>query len=405
VGKPLTAASEALFVGREDIFMWVEENLIGKTQPHTLILHGQRRMGKTSTLYQLVDGQRGATIRRYPGYPIFPVYIDLQRFASCTTLEFFERISHEIERYLQKRGLEFALEAYWPLDIWAVSEHSYQHAFDTFLDRIEASLPENGLLVVIMDELEQLKENIERGKLSPDVLPYLRSLMQHRRQLAFILTGTNQLVEDYWSTIFHVGISREVHSLSREETERLIREPVRPMVHYDELAVDRIWQATHGHPYFTQLICHRLISTVNLEGRASKVIALDDVQHTIGKVIDEDDSQLQFIWEESTGVERLVLSALAGRPEVSDGYIARFEIMGRLRDAKLEEEHLKIALKRLEGRSLVSAQVVERPLQARLLRQNNLQPNLLSRDYTYSVSFELLRRWVATKHPLDLLLN
>lgn len=405
VGKPLTAASEALFVGREDIFMWIEENLIGKTQPHTLILHGQRRMGKTSTLYQLVDGQRGEAIRKYPGYPIFPVYIDLQRFASCSTPEFFERLSHEIDRHLQRRGVKFPIDAQWPLDTWAVNGHGYQHSFDTFLDRVEAGLPENGLLIVIIDELEQLKENIDRGKLSPDVLPYLRSLMQHRRQMAFILTGTNQLVEDYWSTIFHVGISREVRALNREETERLIREPVRPIVHYDELAVDRIWQATRGHPYFTQLICHRLISAVNLEGRISKVIALDDVQSTIGKVIEEDDSQLQFIWEESTDVERLVLSALAGRPEVSDGNLARFEVMGRLRDATVQEEHVKMALKRLETRSLVSAQAVERPLQARLLRQDSWQPALLSRDYTYTMSFDLLRRWVATKHPLGFLLN
>jgi hypothetical protein len=405
VGKPLTAASEALFVGREDIFMWIEENLIGKTQPHTLILHGQRRMGKTSTLYQLVDGQRGETIRQYPSYPIFPVYIDLQRFASCSTNEFFERLGHEITRHLQRRGVQFPIDSRWPLDGWSVNGHGYQHAFDSFLDHVEASLPRQGLLVLIIDELEQLKENIEREKLSPDVLPYLRSLMQHRRQLAFILTGTNQLVEDYWSTIFHVGISREVRALSREETERLIREPVRPMVHYDELAVDRVWQATRGHPYFTQLICHRLISAVNLEGRMSKVIALEDVQQTIGTVIEEDDSQLQFIWEESSMVERLVLSALAGTPEISDGNIARFEVMARLREAAVGEDEVKMALKRLEARSLVGAQTVERPLQARLLRQDNWQPALLSRDYTYSISFDLLRRWVASKHPLGYLLH
>ncbi len=404
VGKPLSAASEALFVGREDIFMWIEENLIGKTQPHTLILHGQRRMGKTSTLYQLVDGQRGEAIRKYPGYPIFPVYIDLQRFASCTTPDFFERLCTEIDRHLQRRGIQFPVDASWPLDTWAVNGHGYQHTFDTFLDRVEAALPEKGLLVVILDELEQVKESIERGKLSPDVLPYLRSLMQHRRQLAFILTGTNQLIEDYWSTIFHVGISREVRSLSRAETEKLVREPVRPLVHYDELAVDRIWQATHGHPYFTQLICHRLISALNLEARLSKVISLDDVHTTISKIIDEDDSHLLFIWEESTEVERLVMSALAGSPEVSDGNVARFEVMARLRDT-VKDEDVRTALKRLEARSLVTVQSFERPFQARLLRQETWPSALLSRDYTYSISFDLLRRWVATKQPLGYLMN
>ena len=57
VGRPLTGASAALFVGREDVFAWLAENLAAGGPPNALLLYGERRIGKTSTLYQLVEGE------------------------------------------------------------------------------------------------------------------------------------------------------------------------------------------------------------------------------------------------------------------------------------------------------------------------------------------------------------
>ncbi len=398
VGKPLTAASEALYMGREDVFMWIEENLLGKTQPHTLILYGQRRMGKTSTLYQLVGGKRGKPIREYPGYPIFPVYIDLQSLAGCDMPEFFERLSYQIVRVLAKRQIEIAVPESWP------QNGAIYSVFDEFLDRVEVSLPENGLLVLIMDELEQLQVSVENGRLSEDIFPYLRSLMQHRTRLTFILAGTNQLVEDYWSIIFHVGISREIVSLDSDETEKLIREPVSPMIQYDDLAVDRIWLATRGHPYFSQLICHRLISATNLEGSKSKTITIADVRETIDNIVNEDDSHLQHLWNESSNEEQYVLTALAGH-ELAEESVPRVEIASRLREAPFDEDALHTALKRLELRRLVTRQPVERQIQRRLAQPGVWQPMLVSKDYAYTIAFDLLRVWVARKHPLGSMLS
>ncbi|MFZ1400145.1 MAG: phosphotransferase [Candidatus Promineifilaceae bacterium] len=399
VGKPLTPASEDLYQGREDVFMWIEENLLGKTQPHTLILYGQRRMGKTSTLYQLVGGKRGKTIREYPGYPIYPVYIDLQRLAGCEMPEFFARLSQHIVRHLHKRGIAITQRENWSSNGALFSE------FDQFLDEIEEKLPPKGLLVLIIDELEQLQESVERGRLSYDVFPYLRSLMQHRARITFILAGTNQLVEDYWSIIFHVGISREIDSLSREETERLIREPVAPMIQYDDLAVDRIWLTTRGQPYFSQLICHRLVSSTNLEGRRSKLITIGDVRDTINLVIEEDDSHLQHLWNESTAVERFVMASLAGTHDIGEENVSRAEISSRLRETSYSEDAINMALKQLEVRRLLTRVSVERQIQRRLAQPNGWEPTLISKDYAYAISFDLLRRWVARKHPLGSLLS
>ncbi len=399
VGKPLTAASEALYVGREDVFAWIEENLLGKTQPNALILYGQRRMGKTSTLYQLVGGNRGQTIREYPGHPIYPVFVDLQGMASCNTIEFFEKLSQIIARHLHRRGLKIN-----PLVSASMNGQKF-YAFDKFLDEVENVLPPNGLLVLIMDELEQLQVSVESGLLVPEIFPYMRSLMQHRARLTFILAGTNQLVEDYWSIIFHVGISREIVSLTRDETEMLIREPVQPMLSYDDLAIDQIWLTTQGHPYFTQLICHRLVSNVNLESQRGKTITLNDVRLTINNTLEEDDSHLLHLWNESSRNEQFVLAALAGTLDRGEENVSRVEIFSRLRDAAILEEDIQEALKRLELRRLVSRKPVERQIQTRLPRPGGWQPTLVSKDYAYTISFDLLRRWVAKKRTLGSLLN
>ena len=394
VGKPLTSASESLYVGRRDVFAWIEENLIGKTQPHTLILYGQRRMGKTSTLYQLIEGKLGQPIREYPGHPIYPVYIDLQRLVGCNTAEFFERICQKITRDVARRGISLA----YTTD-WSQAGSSYKK-FDAFLDHVEEKIPSEGLLVLVIDELEQLQDSINKNRLSEDILTYLRSLMQHRSRMTFILAGTNQLMEDYWSIIFHVGLSREIEPLTREDTEELIRQPVSPIIQYDELAIDRIWLATRGQPYFTQLICHRLISSVNLQGKRSFTLTSSDVRSCIEKIVVEDDSHLQHIWNESSREEQNIMSVLAGTQYSSGESFSRTLIANSLKDFSLNHEEMNHSLKRLEVRGLVNRVPVEREIPRKLGHENGWKPTLISKDYTYSLAFGLLRKWILQKHPI-----
>ena len=42
-----------MFVGRQDVFDFVREHLLGTYQNNVIVLHGQRRTGKTSILYRL----------------------------------------------------------------------------------------------------------------------------------------------------------------------------------------------------------------------------------------------------------------------------------------------------------------------------------------------------------------
>jgi AAA+ ATPase superfamily predicted ATPase len=50
-GAPVLESS--MFFGREDVFGWIERSLSGKYVDHILVIHGQRRVGKTSVLKQI----------------------------------------------------------------------------------------------------------------------------------------------------------------------------------------------------------------------------------------------------------------------------------------------------------------------------------------------------------------
>ena len=36
-----------------------------------------------------------------------------------------------------------------------------------------------------------------------------------------------------------------------------------PHIIYDDLALDKIWRVTAGHPYFLQLVCYTLVKRAN----------------------------------------------------------------------------------------------------------------------------------------------
>ncbi len=343
VGKPLNAGNESLYVGREDVFAWMGGNLIGEERPHSLILTGQPKIGKTSTLLQLVSGVLGRALREFPEQSLLPVYLNVDEIDVQNTGAFFAQLSQIIARNLRNWGIGVPAPASWP-----ANGRGYK-LFDQYLDEVELSLPNESLLVLIMDEVDRLQAPIEGGNLDHDLLPYMRSLMQHRSRLTFVLSGTKRLKEEFWQLVFNAGDNMELAALNRRESERLIREPVQPLVRYDDLAVEHIWRATKGHPYLIQLICHRLIQDTDQEGRRQKIITVDQVHLVLQQILEEDDGYLIRLWNDLNDGEKQLLLSLAelqGPGEESVPYNALFPLEG--------DPARETSLERLMERGLVN---------------------------------------------------
>jgi hypothetical protein len=187
-GLPLRAGSPTFF-GREDIFDFIRQNLPAIIQKMILVLVGGRRTGRTSVLYQLPARLND------PRY--IPIYVDAQALGIDPGIgSFFLSLAMAITDGLSNAGISMM-----PPSLAELKEGP-QHVFErSFLPMVRERIGERILLVAI-DEFEELGDRVRRERLPREIFPYLRHLIQHGEQLAFIFSSTHKMTEmigDYWS--------------------------------------------------------------------------------------------------------------------------------------------------------------------------------------------------------------
>lgn len=364
-GTPLQTSHT--FVGRQDVFDFVREHLLGAYQNNVIVLHGQRRTGKTSILYRL--GEVLAQSHRC-------VLIDMQGKAARGEVDFLYSVADDIAYTLENQGITVELPPRQEF------EQSPEFFFRSrFLRGVYDALGDKNLLLMF-DEFEELQKRVQDGKLTPDIFPYLRNLMQHERKVDFVFAGTHKLEElasEYWSILFNIASYKRISFLTQDEVARLVTEPVAPFgLEYDPLAIERIYQVAAGHPYFTQLICHEMVVHHN-ETRRS-YLTTTDIDAVLGRIIEQGEAHFKYIWAESGTQRRLVLLALAELLETADAVtLDDVAELLRKRGRPLEDHALPQALEDLEARDIV-------------MRSG-------PRSSLYHFRVDLVRRWIYAARP------
>jgi len=301
-GRPLRPASP-IFYGRQEVFDFVANNAGGLLQRNILILIGQRRTGKTSMLLQLP---------LHVGEQYLVVYVDCQSMGLAPGLPaWLYDVAMAIgESVAGPNGGEGGVQVLVP-DLAAFERQPARVFEHEFLDRVQAALGERTLLLVL-DEFEELETRVRAGHLDATIFSYLRHLMQHTRQVAFVFVGTHRLEEmtsDYWSVLFNIALYRHIGYLDESSALHLITEPVQPyQMVYDDLALHRMLQVTAGHPYFLQLLCYSLVNAHNRTGRSYTTV--DDVDQALEEILTLGGAHFAFLWESSAKHERATLIAM-----------------------------------------------------------------------------------------------
>jgi hypothetical protein len=297
VGTPLQAGS-ALFFGRADVMEFLLDHL-SAAHRNNLVLIGQRRTGKSSLLKQL-------PLRL--GEDFLPVYLDGQSLALDPGLPaFLHAVATEISLALEERGGKIP-----PPDLAAFAENPTALFEKGFLASVRRRLGGCHLLL-LLDEFEELESAARRGTLDSSVFPFLRHLIQHTENLSVVFCGTHRLEElasDYWSVLFNISLYRHIGLLSREEAVRLIQEPVAQYgMCCDDLALEKIWRVTAGHPYFLQLIGHSLVNRHNRQRRS--YVTVSDVNASVEEILTTGEAHFIYLWMESTREQKLALFAMS----------------------------------------------------------------------------------------------
>jgi hypothetical protein len=302
-----------MFYGREDDLKFLQENLTNASSSIVIVLYGQRRSGKTSLLYQLVN--TGVL------EPYIPIYIDMQNEAykiSASTL--LRSIAFSIHRELKKRAIHIERPGIKDFN------EDPTFSFNLFLDDIEPLLGKRKL-VILIDEFEVLEQKVQERALDPEILEYLRSLMQHRRCINFLMAGTHtieQLTAGYWSVFFNIARHHRLKKLSPDAATQLIEQPVKGYLAYDPFAVRKIRQLTADQPYLIHLACRSLVEHAN--ALQKNYITINDVNTVLDGVIEAGKAHFGWIWEQIALEERLVLSVVSQEGKREGGFVSLTDI-------------------------------------------------------------------------------
>ncbi|NET70681.1 MAG: ATP-binding protein, partial [Sphaerospermopsis sp. SIO1G2] len=155
IGDPVM---DELFIGREDIIRQLEELWLRSYQLQSVVIYGHRRMGKTSILLNAANSLDNQ---------VKVVYLNLLELGNVTqgVGEVLMKISDEIYKVVNIS----------PPDDNDLLKLPYR-TFNRYFAKVIKNL--SGSLIIALDEFEKIEYLINVGKISPNFMGFLRSLLQ-----------------------------------------------------------------------------------------------------------------------------------------------------------------------------------------------------------------------------------
>ncbi|MDQ6941595.1 MAG: ATP-binding protein [Candidatus Eremiobacteraeota bacterium] len=242
--------TEEKLVGRQDLLKELTTRFLRRVVPSYLV-HGQKRVGKTSVVRSLESALR----RRDSNYTIvFAEAGDFRTADSDSSLSALgstlaERLVFELPSFDGVLSVEFD-RSIAPLG--------------GVIDRFSKMKPETKFLFII-DEFDALPiELYRRGAIGDTLFLNLRSL-SNKSNVGFVLVGSENMSQIWnqqgeqinrWENL-------ELDYFDRDEDWgdfiTLVRRPAAGILEYADDAVDAIYEYSAGNPFFTNLICRRVL--------------------------------------------------------------------------------------------------------------------------------------------------
>lgn len=267
----------------------------------TIILHGQKRVGKTSIANHVAykvkqSGEKFLVVNC--GNSNLSIS-DGEEITDRTIKEFYSNVLHKLAEELKNdtRGcvclqdeihqMEKESGRYERMDRLSVA-----HQFQTTLNRLQKIFEREkrwkGIRILLwFDEFQQYYINILDGVLKPDFVGFLKAFTEEYG-FSLLLVGCEPMlsfIQDVrFGNMFSASMPVHVHYLSKEYSEKLISEPLQKKGYeWNPFAyvTDEIYRLSAGSPFFIQLICGNLINSLNEQQKiyASKPMIIDLLYH------------------------------------------------------------------------------------------------------------------------------
>ena len=361
-----TVDNTPAFIGRENILGNVLNILCHEGQ-NAIVLHGQRRIGKTSLLHELKA--------RLSTDIYYPIFFDLLDKPQQSLEKVLQDLADEISLVVQKTKTSLGAEP--------------KIAFCQWLNNLLNELPSEKSLVLLFDEFDVL-DDPSKERAGVEFFPYLRNelLTINRKRLNFVFVIGRKIKDmtDIAGSLFREIPTQPVSLLKYEETLELIRlSEQKKTLFWSEEALAKIWQQTSGHPYLTQALCRQIWEGTPHKTKGEKIIpekvAPEEVDKVIPIVLENSEGTLEWLWDGLGPIEKVVTSVLAnatGGTAITETQLEHI----------LSESGVQMMIEELES----AAELLLKGWELIAPTENNS-------GYRFRV--ELLRRWIQENKPLN----
>ncbi|MEB3291531.1 MAG: tetratricopeptide repeat protein, partial [Synechococcales bacterium] len=359
------------FFDREELLDVIADSL-SQNAP-VILLHGQRRIGKSSILAHIPYAMGNEA------YTFVP--LSLEGKSQRTLPELLHEMAQETLQALE-------LQAWEPL-IPSVAELTQDSTLfaSRFLRQVYEACDRKDL-VLLLDEFDTLG-NFHPAAAATHLFPYLSEVIQDYPFL-HIIPVVGRRLEDLPTLLglFKGAPTQEISLLDRASAKKLITEPAKGVLDYSEEAISAILDLCAGHPYFTQVICFAVFTQARQEDRW--FVSAEDVYQVADRAIELGEGGLAWFWDGLPIPERVVYAAAA---EIAQRSSTGVEVK--------DGEPLEL----LEDWGIVLTDCLHKA-QANLIEWKFLKrikvaqsPETVSRG-TYRITIELVRRWLIRQHGI-----
>ena len=359
IAGPSVGATDA-FVGREHLLRRLEFELV-QGQAKSVVLFGQRRIGKTSLLEAL-------NLRLPARGPYKTVLFDLQDKAQAPLGDVLSALASCIASSLNVQAPVF-------LD-------ATERRFRGWLSAALAELPSSSTLVLLFDELDVLADaGAERA--ATTFFPYLRELLRGDLRIFVVFTlgrSIGDLASDALS-LLKVNQAYKVSVLARGEAELILGlSESQGALNWSQAARERALELTNGHPFFLQQIGKEMWYRKRRlsDEKGAITVAAEDIEEILPDVLSASQNVLEWIWDGLPPACRLVASALAEQGDFVESSVELREVLLR------------------SGVMVIVRELENAPM---LLREWDIIETHGAHGFRFRV--ELLRLWIEANKPLE----
>jgi tetratricopeptide (TPR) repeat protein len=281
------------FVGRDDILQNVHD-ILKNSQQNAILLHGQRRIGKTSILGELETQLQQKGI-------CYPILFNLLGKAHQPVEQVIQELANKISDVLRKAEPQLGDDP-----------KTYFH--QTWLPEILNKNAENPL-VLLFDEFDALDDDLAKHT-KTEFFRYLHDLVelnQEKLNFVFVIGSNISDLTQIALALFKGIPAKRVSLLKKEDSFKLIElAEANQTLRWSTRAKNTVWQLTQGHPYLTQQTCFCVWEQL-YKGNVTKIpkVLPKHIEQVMPTVLERSESAINWLWGGLEAAQKVFISAIA----------------------------------------------------------------------------------------------